>query len=199
MTVLHGIQGAIQMIMDSINSILSPRSVRTVIRGREVSPDGEPSSRPSEPAYPSREDARPLRQAAQPLRELGFGHSLIDGSRLIQDLAPQGAPAACISLRIACKKQSTRMTCGDRAGAKRHAWLGSHQYTPTARDTPARRRALHYKLPVRRLQSWGSSLCSLRLMPSTQPPPTVVDDNSLPANHVIFSSATNRAASWPRA
>ena len=36
MTVLHGVQGAIEMIVDPIDSIRSPRREWTVIRGREV-------------------------------------------------------------------------------------------------------------------------------------------------------------------
>jgi len=84
-TVAHGIQDPIQVIVRAIDRVGRPRGLRTVIGGREVFPmtrhlGNRLGQRPVEGG------ARPLGQPPQALGELGFRHGVIDRPGAIKDL-----------------------------------------------------------------------------------------------------------------
>jgi hypothetical protein len=92
-TVLHSIQGSIQMVVDAIHSIRRTRRLWAVIGGGEVGPvarhlGNRLGHRPVEGG------ARPLCQAAQALGELRFRHGVIDAPGSIEDLATERSAAA---------------------------------------------------------------------------------------------------------
>ena len=112
------------MIVHAIHSIRRPRSLWTVIGGREVVPvPRHLLNRLGQRAVEG--GARPLGQAAQALGELGFRHCVIDGPGAIQDLAAQCSPAALGEFEDGVQEAEHQSELRERAGATRPAWPGN--------------------------------------------------------------------------
>ena len=91
-TVAHGIQDSIQLVVHAIHRVGRAGGLRTVIGEHELGPVARHlcnrlGHRPVEGG------ARPLRQTPQALGELRFRHGVIDGPGALEDLVAQCPPA----------------------------------------------------------------------------------------------------------